>query len=46
MICGIVALPVSSSGPGSTQLPIMQLGAATLAMMIGVWYGRRRWRGL
>jgi large repetitive protein len=43
---GIVALPVSGSGTGSAALPIALVGGAALAMMMGVWFGRRRWRGL
>jgi hypothetical protein len=39
---GIVALPVSGSGTGSA-LPVALAGGAALAMMIGVWFGRRRW---
>jgi hypothetical protein len=40
---GIVALPVSGSGPGATALPIALVGGAALAVMVGGWFGGRRW---
>jgi hypothetical protein len=40
---GIVALPVSGSDSGSTALLIAMVGWAALAVVMSVWYGRRRW---
>jgi hypothetical protein len=40
---GIVALPVSGSGSGSTALPVALGGGAALAVMVGGWCSRRLW---